>query len=99
MLTLLKLLDKAIGYAYIPPAPSSTDPTASIQALTDSEQADHEHQGPPDQALTSAISSLTDKSSVMDVQERWIDNREAWDEYERVAKERLRKQMAAVGQS
>jgi hypothetical protein len=71
MLKLLKLLDKAIGYAYIPP-----DTGASISEVG----GQHEH-------LASAIPYLTGADNVDDVQERWVDRKEAWDEWEKKQKD------------
>lgn len=76
MLKLLRLLDKVVGYAYIPPSISATagashsaDGTASGVARSD--------------PTSIPLQQLTGLGDVADVQERWVDQREAYDEWER----------------
>ena len=98
MLQLLRLLDKAIGYAYIPPK------GAHVQPVDEDEDEDEIIVDPsdaatgvtPSQHMGHALQGLTGLSGVMDVQERWVDNREAWDAFEKEREERMRKQGAAA---
>lgn len=93
MLQLLRLLDKAIGYAYIPPK------GARVRPVDEDEDEDEIIVDPSDAAAAGgmghALQGLTGLSGVMDVQERWVDNREAWDAFEKEREERMRKQGAA----
>ncbi|KAG7563077.1 hypothetical protein FFLO_01509 [Filobasidium floriforme] len=99
MLQLLRLLDKAIGYAYIPPK------GARVRPIDEDEDGDEDEiiVDPSDavSAQQSAgmghdLQGLTGLSGVMDVQERWVDNREAWDAFEKEREERMRKQGAGM---
>lgn len=91
MLKLLKLLDKVVGYAYVPPASSSSDthPSNSSSSLpsTQSHAQSHSHtnahaQTHPD-ISSIPLRHLTDIGDISDVQERWVDRKEEYDEWER----------------
>jgi hypothetical protein len=65
MLHLLRLLDRVIGYAYIPrPTSTSANPTTeeSLRAYP--------------------LPQLSGVRDVADVQEKWVDNRLDWEEWE-----------------
>jgi hypothetical protein len=69
MLKLLRLLDKVLGYAYIPPAIGSSANAASTRTGS---------------AHVPAIplSELKGLGDVNDVQERWVDQKEEYDKWE-----------------
>ena len=75
MLHLLKILDKATGYIFLPP--SSSTPSSSTPRTAASSSA------PNGDALFSSIAGRIPGSDVRDVQERWVDNKDAYDEFER----------------
>lgn len=85
MLNLLRLLDKSIGYAYIPP--TSNNPSASDVPNSESESDD----------LATHLRALTGLHDIHDVQERWMDNKEAWDEWEGRERERLGREREGMG--
>lgn len=78
MLKLLKLLDKVVGYAYIPLSANSQD-ASSGQAPTSVARSD---------PTSIPLQQLTGLGDVADVQERWVDQREAYDEWERTEQTR-----------
>ncbi|WWC69518.1 uncharacterized protein I206_103460 [Kwoniella pini CBS 10737] len=69
MMTLVRLVDKMTGYIFIPHNTIEGDGDDTNQINT--------------QALFGSIMSSTTKNDVRDVQERWLDNKDAYDEYER----------------
>lgn len=93
MLHLLKILDKATGYIFLPP----TQPTSS--SSLDHSSHSHSHpesfssttpptasasSRPNGDALFSSISGpIPGSRDIGEVQERWIDQKEVYDEYER----------------
>ena len=98
MLQLLRLLDKAVGYAYVPPPKPSNDNSDKIRPVSsDDENEDeneHTHTDPEPYSSVApghALQGMTGLRDVADVQERWVDNREAYDEFE---KERERREVA-----
>jgi len=68
MLKLLRLLDKVLGYAYIPPAIASSANTTRTSASTS--------------VPAIPLSELTGLGDVNDVQERWVDRKEEYDKWE-----------------
>lgn len=63
MLKLLRLLDRVVGYAYIPrPKAGSTSTEDALGAYP--------------------LPQLTGVGDVRDVQEKWVDNRREWQEWE-----------------
>lgn len=63
MLKLLRLLDRVVGYAYIPrPKAGSTTTEDALGAYP--------------------LPQLTGVGDVRDVQEKWVDNRREWEEWE-----------------
>lgn len=86
MLKLLRILDKAIGYAYIPPKSRLSDDE-------DDEDGEIEPSGAGGiSELAMALQGMTGIQDVHDVQERWIDNKEVWDEWEAKEKEALERE-------
>lgn len=77
MMKLLRQLDKANGYIYVPSSSSTSEP--NTYGLFTSAQAD---------------SYLGD---IDDVQERWIDNKEMWDEREKQEWQKEGEMRAASG--
>lgn len=78
MLHLTHVIDRATGYVYIPPVsgapPGAIDPGDVERSRKPNEYA----------LLSTAAGPLTGpRSSIQDVQERWIDAREDWDAFER----------------
>lgn len=68
MMHLTRVIDRATGYVFIPKAESSR-PTTSVP---------NEYQ-----LFSSATGQLKGQmSDVRDVQERWVDARETWDQWE-----------------
>jgi hypothetical protein len=99
MLQLLRLLDKAIGYAYIPPKGARVRPIDEDEDGDEDEIIVDPSEAVPAQqnaGMGHALQGLTGLSGVMDVQERWVDNREAWDAFEKEREERMRKQGAGT---
>jgi hypothetical protein len=96
MLQLLRLLDKAVGYAYVPPPKPSNGNSDKIRPVSsdDEDEDDLTHTDPepyPSAVPGHALQGMTGLRDVADVQERWVDNREAYDEFE---KERERREVA-----
>jgi hypothetical protein len=80
MLNLTRVIDRATGYVYLPPQ-SGTGPPGTVPPKTDAAKSSL----PNTYALfTSAAGPMrAPRSDVRDVQERWIDARDAWDDHER----------------
>jgi len=80
MLRLLRVVDKATGYVFAPPPGART---GEASAAADPPTAQRSTAAANTDALfTSAFSALPG-GDVRDVQERWVDAREEWDEWER----------------
>ncbi|CED83544.1 Predicted GTPase [Phaffia rhodozyma] len=83
MLHLLKILDKATGYIFIPP----TQPSSS--SATDGSPADlfqpssSSSRTPNADALFGSIAGRIPGRDIGDIQERWVDRKEEFDEWER----------------
>ncbi|KZT61761.1 hypothetical protein CALCODRAFT_522661 [Calocera cornea HHB12733] len=81
MLRLLRVVDKATGYVFAPP-PGAHSSSSETTAAPGSQ-----HRSPAaantDALFTSAFSVMPGLGDVRDVQERWVDAREEWDEWER----------------
>ncbi|KAH0581634.1 GPN-loop GTPase 2 [Termitomyces sp. J132] len=79
MIHLTRVIDRATGYVFIPPAGSSAPPG------TVDETGGPPVSRPNTYALftTAAGPPKGDRSDVRDVQERWIDAKEEWDAYEK----------------
>lgn len=75
MLHLMRTVDRALGYAFV--ADPSTTTAALSPAGVSRTQQDNRHA-----LFSSAAGLLPDTPKVQDVQERWIDEREAYDEWE-----------------
>ena len=100
MLQLLRLLDKAVGYAYVPPPKPSNGNSDKIRPVSSDDEDEDENENEDTQtdpepyssvAPGHALQGMTGLRDVADVQERWVDNREAYDEFE---KERERREVA-----
>jgi hypothetical protein len=80
MLSLLRILDKATGYIFLPPSQPtslSSDPSQPSPPKSTSTT-------PNAASLFSSISGpVQGGRDVRDVQERWIDDKEVFDEFER----------------
>ncbi|KAG6878939.1 hypothetical protein C0992_006475 [Termitomyces sp. T32_za158] len=79
MIHLTRVIDRATGYVFVPPAGSSA-PRGTVD----------ETSGPPASRpntyalfATAAGSLKGERSDIRDVQERWIDAREEWDAHEK----------------
>ncbi|KAF7441311.1 hypothetical protein PC9H_001660 [Pleurotus ostreatus] len=87
MLHLSRVVDRATGYVFVPPAGSGVPQGA------DGAAEEEEGGGTPRDARANAYGLFASaagpiggvRSDVRDVQERWVDAREAWDAYERRA--------------
>lgn len=67
MLKLVRLIDKVTGYIFIPSSSGGSTTIPNTDAL-----------------FSSAMGALPpDLGSIADVQERWVDHRQDWDEWER----------------
>ncbi len=71
MLKLVRTLDRVLGYAYTPSAASRPGRSTSTSAA----------QGPAS-ASAVPLSELTGLGDVSDVQERWVDRKDAYDQWE-----------------
>lgn len=75
MLHLMRTVDRALGYAFI------ADPSTTTAELSPADvsrtQQDNRHA-----LFSTAAGLLPDAPKVQDIQERWIDAREAYDEWE-----------------
>ena len=97
MLQLLRLLDKAVGYAYVPPPKPSNGNSDKIRPVSSDDEEEDDENNPTDPGPYPtvppghALQGMTGLRDVADVQERWVDNREAYDEFE---KERERREIA-----
>ncbi|KAI0031535.1 hypothetical protein K488DRAFT_78990 [Vararia minispora EC-137] len=79
MLHLTHAIDRATGYVYVPP-PGSKRPPGTID---DPEKAASARENTYALMSSAAGSMVGTRSDVRDVQERWVDAREAWDAHER----------------
>lgn len=70
MLSIVRLVDKMTGYIFIPSGDLEGTNAINTQALFGS-------------AMSSAKLTGRAGGDVRDVQERWMDNKEAWDEWEK----------------
>lgn len=78
MLNLCRVVDRATGYVFVPPAGSSAPPGAV-------EEGDKPLASRPNAyaLFSSAAGPIKGPGSdVRDIQERWIDAREEWDAYQ-----------------
>ncbi|GLB39372.1 putative conserved hypothetical ATP binding protein [Lyophyllum shimeji] len=80
MINLTRVIDRATGYVFVPPAGSNAPP--GIVDQTDAPASAR----PNTYALfsTAAGAMKGTRSDVRDVQERWIDAKEEWDAYEKM---------------
>ncbi|CCM01350.1 uncharacterized protein FIBRA_03400 [Fibroporia radiculosa] len=80
MLHLTRVIDKATGCVFVPP-PSAPQPPGTIESPSDSSAT----RRPNMHALFSTAAGPIHgtRSDVRDVQERWVDAREEWDDWER----------------
>ncbi|KAG9032498.1 hypothetical protein FRB95_001405 [Tulasnella sp. JGI-2019a] len=75
MLHLMRVVDRTLGYAFVASNPSDEMTSSSSSVARDRIQN-------KDALFSSAMSKIPDAPNVRDVQERWIDSREAYDEWE-----------------
>ena len=81
MLNLTRVIDRATGYVFVPPAGAQMpegavgDPSAATSAQPNVRGLMSSAMGPRPFGL---------RSDVRDVQERWVDAREEWDAHEEV---------------
>ncbi|KAF9515104.1 hypothetical protein BS47DRAFT_1328385 [Hydnum rufescens UP504] len=87
MVLLMRVVDRALGYAFIA-SPDETSVAISPPNAPRS-KVDNRHA-----LFTSVASVIPDAPKVQDVQERWVDHKEIWDEWERGE---WRREGAAVG--
>jgi GPN-loop GTPase len=87
MVLLMRVVDRALGYAFVA-SPDETSVAISPPNAPRS-KVDNRHA-----LFTSAASVIPDAPKVQDVQERWVDHKEVWDEWERGE---WRREGAAVG--
>jgi hypothetical protein len=81
MLHLTRAIDRATGYVFVPP-PSDAVPPGTVDTADPSDAAAR----PNSYALFSSAAGpmrAGPADDVRDVQERWIDGKEAWDAWER----------------
>jgi GPN-loop GTPase len=79
MLHLTRVIDRATGYVYVPPV-DAQQPEGTIKDVDAPSSVRPNMFG----LMSSAAGPITGKrSDVRDVQERWIDAKEEWDEFER----------------
>lgn len=99
MLHLLKILDKATGYIFLASPSSQPTSSSSPSSSQPSHPHSHAHDHPPPptpfqpapdsrrfngDALFSSISGpIPGSRDIGDVQERWVDQKEVYDAYER----------------
>jgi GPN-loop GTPase len=80
MLHLTRAIDRATGYVFVPP-PGSQGPPGT----TDASSAPPTSRPNVFALLSTAAGPMHGpRSDVRDIQERWVDEREAWDAYEKV---------------
>ncbi len=72
MLNLTRAIDRATGYVFVPPADDDAPGTAG-SARPNAHALLSSAMGPPRPGV---------RGDVRDVQERWVDAREAWDAFE-----------------
>jgi len=79
MLNLMRVIDRATGYVYVPPTSGSQPGTVNDPNTTSTSR-------PNTYSLfSSAVGPMRGlHSNVRDVQERWIDSKEEWDAWEKV---------------
>ncbi|KZO92026.1 hypothetical protein CALVIDRAFT_504954 [Calocera viscosa TUFC12733] len=80
MLRLLRVVDNATGYVFAPP-PGAREATPAAPLAREAQR--RSTTGPNTDALFSSAFSALPGGDVRDVQERWVDAREEWDEWER----------------
>lgn len=84
MLKLLRLLDRVVGYAYIP------RPSAAAAGGTTKMTEEEAIKAYP-------LPQLTGVQDVADVQEKWVDNRSGWEEWEAAEQKERQKERRAGG--
>lgn len=81
MLHLMRVVDRALGYAFIAGASTTTADLSPASNTEDHERSrskrDNRHA-----LFTSAAGLFPHKPKVQDIQERWVDERERYDEWE-----------------
>ncbi len=88
MLKLTRLLDKVIGYAYIPSSTNNPDLNQledGMDEANDDADADQRMDNVDPRADLTAypLPQLTGIEDIQDVQERWVDNKDAYEEWEK----------------
>jgi len=80
MLHLMRAIDRATGYIFVPPPASNTPP-----GTVNDPNAPSSHRANSYALFSSAAGQMRDpRSDVRAIQERWIDNKEEYDAYEKV---------------
>lgn len=96
MMRLQRVLDKATGYIYVSRTPQDSGENVPTYAGKDDQTFDSTRRGTA--ASAEALFSVADRGvpmgwgSAQDVQERWVDHRDAWKEYEVEERQKLENQ-------
>lgn len=77
MVHLMRTVDRALGYAFVADIPESSASVGISPAGAAPSQLDNRHA-----LFSSAASLIPDAPKVQDVQERWVDHKQEWDEWE-----------------
>ena len=79
MLHLMRSIDRATGYVYVPPSDANPPPDTIIDPNASRSEKPNMYA-----LFTTAAGELSGpRSDVRDVQERWIDAKDEWDAFER----------------
>jgi hypothetical protein len=84
MLNLTRVIDRATGYVFVPPAGADADaqlPEGAVRDASSASSAQPNAYALMSSAMGPRVTGL--RSDVRDVQERWVDAREEWDAHER----------------
>ncbi|KAG9016269.1 hypothetical protein FRB90_003559 [Tulasnella sp. 427] len=77
MVHLMRVVDRALGYAFV-----ASDKTASAEPGDDGQKKDRSEAPNTNALFSSALSAIPNTPQVRDIQERWIDHKDAYDEWE-----------------
>lgn len=76
MLHLMRIVDRALGYAFV------VDPSATTAALSPPDATPEMQRANRHALFSTAAGLFPDAPKVQDIQERWIDARESYDQWE-----------------
>lgn len=82
MLHLMRVVDRTLGYAFVASTPTAATSEGETPPPQPKQKPSRDRAPNTDALFSSAMASIPQAPNVRDVQERWINDREAYDEWE-----------------